>query len=119
MDFPGAMDSLKKSFAVRESLLQTTPEDQALLFNVEETQSAIAGVYAAMALHSHVPTKELQYCRESGSWFRKALPFWLQKKAQGKLSASETDALAENYKSQEKCDRIIARLNHATASSRP
>jgi serine/threonine protein kinase/tetratricopeptide (TPR) repeat protein len=119
MDFSGAIDSLKKSLAMRESLLQAAPEDQALLFNVAETQSAIAGVYAAIALHSHVRAKEVQYCRESGGWFRKALPFWLQKKAQGKLSESEMDALAKNYKSQEECDRIIARLDHATESSRP
>jgi len=119
MDFSGALDFLKKSLAMRESLLQAGPDNQDLLFNVANTQSAIANVYSAMASHSHASTKELQYCRESQGWFSKALPFWLQKKAQGKLSANETDALARNYKRQEECDRTIARLDHAIESSRP
>ena len=118
-DFSSALDSYKKSLAMRESLLQADPNNQDMLSNVASTQSAIAGVYAAMALHSHVATRELQYCRESESWLSKAIPVWLQKKAQGKLSTGETETLAKNYKNQEECNRVIARLDHGTESSRP
>jgi eukaryotic-like serine/threonine-protein kinase len=119
MDFPGALDSYKKALALRENLLLADPSNLPLRFNVANAQSGIAGVYADLAFQSHSPSRELQYCRGSQSWFRKALPIWLQKKAEGKLDANEADALAKNYKEQEDCGRIIARLDHAAESSRP
>jgi serine/threonine protein kinase len=117
-DFQQALDSYKTALGMREVLLQADPANQGLLFNVANTQSAIAGMYVTMALRSHVPAREIQYRRESESWFRKALPGWLQRKAQGKLAANEADTLAKNYKQQEVCGRIIALLEHSTGSSR-
>ncbi len=117
-DFPSALDSYKKALDLRETLLHADPANKGQQFNIVSTQSAIANVYATQASRSHVPAQQLQYCQESERWFRKALPVWLQWKAEGKLSASDADALARNYKKADECNRVIARVAHTNETSR-
>ncbi|MGC2466338.1 MAG: protein kinase [Candidatus Acidiferrum sp.] len=119
MDFSGALTSYQRALAMRESLLRADPANEPLRFSVANTQSSIAGLYAGMAFKSHTPAKELQYCRESENWYRRALPAWLQRKAQGKLFGDEVDALVRINQNREKCSRTIAHLNNATESLRP
>jgi tetratricopeptide (TPR) repeat protein len=117
-DFPGALDNYKKALDLRETLLHANPANPTLQVNITITQSAIANVYSALASRSHIPAKELEYCQESQRWFGKASQVWLQRKSEGKLSASDADALLRNHKKAEECLRIIARVEHTKESSR-
>jgi len=119
MDFSGALDSYQKALAMRESLLRADLANEPLRFSVANTQSAIAGVYATLGLKSDIHANEIQYCRESEDWYRRALPAWLQRKAQGKLFGDEVDALPKIYQKLDECRLAIARLDHAAESPRP
>lgn len=118
-DFPGAIDSFKQALAERETLSRTDPANPSHKFNIRNTQAALGNTYAEMAFKSQSPAKKIQSCREAESWYRKALPTWEQRKAQGKLSAEEIAEFAKvNEKSQE-CSRIVARADRTHESSRP
>jgi eukaryotic-like serine/threonine-protein kinase len=119
MDFSGALDSYQKALAMRESLLRADPANEPLRFSIANTQSAIAGLYATLGLKSLIHATEIQYCRESEDWYRRALPAWLQRKAQGKLFGDEVDALPKIYQKLDECRLAIARLDHAAESPRP
>jgi len=118
-DTQGALDSYKRGLALMESLSQADPTNETHRFEVAETQVAIAGLYANMAFKSHLPSAELEDCREAENWYRRGLPLLLQKKAQGKEVADEARAFADAAQNREKCGRIITRLDHVTQSTHP
>jgi eukaryotic-like serine/threonine-protein kinase len=116
-DFKGALECYKRALALIETLSQADPANDSFRFSVANTQSSIAGWYASMAFKSRIPATELAYCRDAEDWYQRALPVFLQRKAQRRQVGDEADALARNYQNLEECDRIIARLNHTTESS--
>jgi serine/threonine protein kinase len=116
-DFQGALDNYKRSLALIETLSQADPTNESHRADLADTQIAIAGLYANMAFKSHLPSTELEDCREAENWFRRGLPFYLQGKAQGKQGADEDRALAEGVQKREKCAQTIARLDHVAVPS--
>jgi len=116
-DTEGALDSYKRALALMETLSKADPTNESHRRDVANTQDAIAGFYANMAFKSHLPAKELEYCQEAENWYRRGLPFFLQRKAQGKQVADEARAVAESQQDVEKCGRIIARLDHVAEST--
>jgi serine/threonine protein kinase/tetratricopeptide (TPR) repeat protein len=118
-EYREALSSYEKALSIREALSQKDPADEQLRFGVAGTQSNIGGLFATMAFRAHASRSEvLQYCRESEKWNRKALPVWLQRKAQNKLGG-ESENLALLTQQLEKCDSVISRLrNPADASPR-
>jgi serine/threonine protein kinase len=118
-DFPGAIESFRQALAERETLSRADPANLSQKFNIVNTEAALGNTYAEMAFKSQSPAKKIQSCREAASWYRKALPTWEQRKAQGKMSPQEVDDFSKvNEKSQE-CSRIIARAGPTPESSRP
>ncbi len=118
-DTKGAVDYFKKALALMETLSQADPANESHRFEAAETQTAIAGLYANMAFKSHLPSTELEDCREAENWYRKALPVLLQRKTQGKDVADDARAFAAAVQNREKCGRIIARLDHVPESTNP
>jgi len=118
-DSQGALDSYKRALALMETLSQADPSNEAHRHDLANTQIFIAGLYANMAFKSHLPSVEIEDCREAENWYRRGLPNFLQRKAQGKQGADEERALAAAVQNREKCGRIIARSNQATESTHP
>jgi non-specific serine/threonine protein kinase/serine/threonine-protein kinase len=115
----GALDSYKRALALIEALSQTDPTNESHRQDLANTQLSIADLYANMAFKSHLPTTELEDCREAENWYRSGLPVFLRRKAQGKQGADEDRSLAEWVQNKEKCGRIIARLDHVAESTHP
>jgi serine/threonine protein kinase/tetratricopeptide (TPR) repeat protein len=110
-NYPGALRSYKTAFSIREALSQKDPANEPLRFEVAMTQANIGGLFAAMAFRAPASrSEELQYCRETENWNRKALPVWLQRKAQNKLGA-ESEILAQLTQNLQKCESVISRLS--------
>jgi serine/threonine protein kinase len=116
-DTQGALDSYKRALALIEALSQADPTNESHRHDLANTQLWIAGLYANMAFKSHFPSTELEDCREAENWYRRGLPNFLQRKAQGKQRADEDRALAEGVRNREKCGRIVARLDPANESA--
>jgi eukaryotic-like serine/threonine-protein kinase len=118
-DIQGALDSYKRALALIETLSQADPTNESLQFNLASTQLSIADLYAGMSFKSHVPARELGYCREAETWYHRSLPVFLQRKTQGRLVGVDDSNLAEGVQNTEKCGRIIARLDHGAESRHP
>lgn len=119
-DFAGALDSYKKGLALREALSEKDPANEPLRFKVAQSESNIGEVYAAMAFRPKVGAAEkLVYCRESKTWSRRALPMWLQMKAQGELDPSGLEELAKITQNSENCGHIIAQSSHSSLAPSP
>jgi non-specific serine/threonine protein kinase/serine/threonine-protein kinase len=116
-DLQGALDSYKRALALIETLSQADPTNESHRVKLADTQVAIADLYANMAFKSHLPSTELEDCREAANWFRRGLPFYLQRKAQGKQGYDEDRALVEGVQNREKCAQTIARLDHTAVPS--
>ena len=114
-DMQGALDNYKKTLALMETLSQADPANESHRFEVAETQVAIADLYTNFAFKSHLPSTELEDCRGAENWYRRGLPLYLQRKAQGKQVADEVRDLAEAVQNREKCSRIIARMAKSTS----
>jgi serine/threonine protein kinase/tetratricopeptide (TPR) repeat protein len=118
-DFPVAIDFFKQALAERETLSRADPANLSQKFNIVNTQAALGNTYAEMAFKSQRPTWKIQSCREAETWYRKALPTWEQRKAQGKMSPQEVDDLSKVDEKSQACSRIITRADHTPESSRP
>jgi len=118
-DTQGALDNDKRALTLMETLSQSDPTNESHRIEVAETQFAVAGLYANMAFKSHLPSTELENCREAENLYRRGLPVLLQRKAQGRELPDEASAVAEGVQNREKCGRVIARLDHVTESTRP
>ncbi len=118
-DTQGALDNYKKSLVLTETLSQADPSNESHRDDLADTQISIADLYANMAFKSHLPPTELEDCRQAENWYRRALPYFLQRKAQGKQGVDEDRALVEGVQNREKCGRVIARLDHVAESTRP
>jgi serine/threonine protein kinase len=115
-DTKGALDSYKRALALMETISQADPSNEAHRHPLANTQIAIAGLYANMAFKSHLPSVELEDCREAENWYRRGAPNFQQRKAQGKQVADEARAFAVAVANREKCARTIARLDHVPES---
>jgi serine/threonine protein kinase/tetratricopeptide (TPR) repeat protein len=119
-DLAAALVSYRKGLALREMLSEKNPANEQLRFEVAQSQSNIGDVYAAMALRPGVTAKDdLTYCRESETWNRRALPMWLQMKAQGKLLPSDEERLTKINQNLEKCGRITAPVSQTRSPAMP
>jgi eukaryotic-like serine/threonine-protein kinase len=119
-DLAAALVSYRKGLALREMLSEKDPANEQLRFEVAQSESNIGDVYAAMALRPGVAAKdELTYCRESETWNRRALPMWLQMKAQGKLLPSDEERLTKINQNLEKCGRITAPVSQTKSPATP
>jgi eukaryotic-like serine/threonine-protein kinase len=119
-DFAGALDSYKRGMALRELLLEKDPANEPLRFKLAQSQSGVGDVYAAMASGPKIaPPGKVAYCRESITWNRRALPMWLQMKAQGKVAPSDLEVLAKINENLEKCGRITAPVSQRRSPAVP
>ena len=118
-DAQRALENYNRSLTLTETLSQADPANESHRFEVAETQLAIADVYARAAFKSQLPSTELEDCREAENWYRRGMPLYLQRKAQGTQIADESRAFTEAVQYRNKCGRIIARLDHAAESTHP
>jgi len=116
-DFQGALDNYKRALALIETLSQADPSNESHRHDLANTQIAIAGLYANMAFKAHLPSTELEDCRQAENWYRRGLPYYLQRKARGQQVADEARAFAEAVQNRERCGRIVARLDPANESA--
>jgi serine/threonine protein kinase len=107
-DTAASLDSYRQALAIREALVQKQPANEAFRLSVAESQSSIGDLFAEMAFKAQAHRdRELALCRRAHLWLLKAMPVYLQRKAQGKLGLEAAD-LTESAQNLAQCDRIIA-----------
>jgi non-specific serine/threonine protein kinase/serine/threonine-protein kinase len=107
-EYAEALDYLKKSLEIRTALATKDPSNDQGPLEVADSQAQIGFVYSAMALgpHSDVARKE-SASREAVKWMEQALPVYLQRQAQNKLTGTEVTMPGLLAEQIDKCNRLL------------
>jgi eukaryotic-like serine/threonine-protein kinase len=107
-----SIQSYKKALAIRQSLFQKDPTNEVLRFEIADSQARIGRVYSSQAFRPHAtPSEELRSCREAKTWMQKALPVYLERKAQGKLVRNDLNVPVALAQDIDRCNLAITRLS--------
>ncbi len=109
-DLQKSLDCYKQSLTLRQALSEKDPGSESLRFEVAETQAGIGMVLADRAFRANATASEsLKFCRDGKAWMQKALPAFLQRKKQGRLSGNRANVPDTLIADIDKCNIIIQR----------